>query len=126
MLKRSVADELLELAARHGPREACGLLFGDETELASVVSEVVPLPNLSRSPHRFSMSRAAAASAREQRTSTHVAVFHTHESDAAPSRTDLKALRSAGVTWLICGPHELRAYSPDHHRRVIIIQEGRP
>lgn len=125
-IRGDVAVRLRDLAAEHGRWEACGLLFGDETESGSVVHELVQLPNVAMSPHRFAIDRAAIEQARRARASTPIVVFHTHEGDAELSGTDRASLQRAKLPWLICGQGEMRAYNPDLQPRVIIIEEEKP
>ncbi|MEJ2669274.1 MAG: Mov34/MPN/PAD-1 family protein [Gammaproteobacteria bacterium] len=123
ILSKRVAEQLYVLAAQHGSREACGLLFGEECDDVSIVNELISLPNLSKRPHRFLMSAVVSKRIQREMTSTCIALFHTHEHDASPSESDLDSLRLSSVTWLICAPDEMCVYAPNVHRRTLIIEE---
>jgi len=87
------------------PVEACALLFGRLIDGESVVTRVVVVPNLLKSPVRFEADPQTVFDAFEQadRDSLQfIGLFHSHPAPASPSAVDLKYMKLWGeAVWLI-------------------------
>jgi proteasome lid subunit RPN8/RPN11 len=101
-ISRSVLDAIRHESGRVSPREACGLLFGDEDAITG--SQAVE--NVADDPERrFEIAPAAlfAALRAERAGGPRVAGYwHSHPSgDPMPSATDAAMAEPDGKLWLI-------------------------
>jgi proteasome lid subunit RPN8/RPN11 len=87
------------------PVEACGLLFGRLIDGETVVTRVVIMPNVLKSPVRFEADPQTVFNAFEQAERDElqfIGLFHSHPAPASPSAVDLKYMRLWGeAVWLI-------------------------
>lgn len=107
ILTRGLHADLLALAAREAPREACGLLLGPAQEggIARVAS-LLPAANVHPDPERFFEIDPAvliAATRAARQGGPHVlGCYHSHPSGvAAPSATDAAMAAHDGKLWAI-------------------------
>ena len=111
-LPRALHDELLALARREAPNEACAIV-GVRDARAELA---LPVTNDAASPLRFEMNPREQLHAVErlEEEGLDVAIFHSHTRSAPyPSQTDVNFARWwPGATWLIAGTREdeMRAY----------------
>lgn len=87
------------------PVEACALLFGRLIDGETVVTRVVIMPNVLKSPVRFEADPQTVFNAFEQADRDElqfIGLFHSHPAPASPSAVDLKYMRLWGeAVWLI-------------------------
>ena len=87
------------------PVEACALLFGRLIDGETVVTRVVIMPNVLKSPVRFEADPQTVFNAFEQAERDElqfIGLFHSHPAPASPSAVDLKYMRLWGeAVWLI-------------------------
>jgi len=87
------------------PAEACALLFGRLIDEEAVVTRVVVVPNVLRSPVKFEADPQTVFNAFEQADREgleFIGLFHSHPAPARPSMVDLKYMRLWGeAVWLI-------------------------
>lgn len=111
-ISRCVVEIIQREAAEAAPREACGLLFGGESEIDAV--EVVD--NVAENAERrFEVDpRALFAALRAERAGGRkiVGYWHSHPSgDARPSAEDAAMAAPDGKLWVIAGGDEVTCWS---------------
>jgi len=107
------------------PEEACGLLIGQVSDSAIVITEAAPLANVSTGDRVKSFALDPAAQIAFQRSlrsrkpdQSVVGHYHSHPGGAAePSDTDWQMVSEADVIWLIVGVDgnqetDMRAFRP--------------
>jgi len=87
------------------PVEACALLFGRLINEEAVVTRVVMMPNVLKSPVRFEADPQTVFNVFQQADRDKlefIGLFHSHPAPAGPSAVDLEYMRLWGeVVWLI-------------------------
>jgi len=87
------------------PVEACALLFGTLINEEAVVTRVVMMPNVLKSPIRFEADSQTVFNAFQQADRDKlefIGLFHSHPAPASPSAVDLEYMRLWGeAVWLI-------------------------
>ena len=107
-ISRSVLDGIRRESAAAAPREACGLLFGEDEEITGwqVVENVAEAPEC-----RFEIDPVAlfAALRADRAGGPRIAGYwHSHPSgNAEPSATDAGMAAADGKLWLIAGGTEV-------------------
>ena len=108
MILRLTGEQLCLLrneSRKTHPVEACGLLFGRLIDGETVVTRVVIMPNVLKSPVRFEADPQTVFNAFEQAERDElqfIGLFHSHPAPASPSAVDLKYMRLWGeAVWLI-------------------------
>ena len=101
ILSQSDRKILTEHAETEKPNESCAMLFGND----NLVSEIFLTKNIRESPVSFTISNEQLIegykTAEEKKVEV-IAIFHSHpNSDAYPSNTDKKFMRSNPVVWII-------------------------
>ncbi len=101
ILSQSDKKILTEHAETEKPNESCAMLFGND----NLVSEIFLTKNIRESPVSFTISNEQLIegykTAEEKKVEV-IAIFHSHpNSDAYPSNTDKKFMRSNPVVWII-------------------------
>jgi [CysO sulfur-carrier protein]-S-L-cysteine hydrolase len=93
-LGEGITAELLALADRARPAEACAVLSGPDPMTAATVH---PARNAAHSPYRYELDPADLVSIVgeiEDRGAEMVAIFHSHPAgEAVPSATDVREAR---------------------------------
>jgi len=107
ILTRGLHEQMLALAAREAPREACGLLLGEVEEGGIArVAALLPAANVHAEPQRFfeidpAVLIAATRAARQGGPQV-LGCYHSHPSGvAAPSATDAAMAAHDGKLWAI-------------------------
>ncbi|MFD1611572.1 M67 family metallopeptidase [Sphingomonas tabacisoli] len=110
-ISRTVLDAIQAHAAADAPREACGLLFGNDSR----IDASVPAANVADDPQRhfevdpailLQASRAARAGG-----PTIAGYYHSHPSGCAePSETDQRMAAPDGRLWLIVAGDTVTAW----------------
>lgn len=119
-LAPGILPELLRLAARARPHEACALLGGHRRRSHLEIDTVRVLPNRAPAPDRFLVDPLEALAAIDALRATgraELGWFHSHpDSPAHPSRADACAawpgMSVVIAGWCTDGRQELRAYLP--------------
>ena len=86
------------------PEEACGLLVGRQEGDKAVVTEVVPMANVNRSPERFSIDPEemyTVLQEAEDKGLTVLGSYHSHPSSHVPSCLDAKYMQHTSYVWMI-------------------------
>jgi len=101
-ISRSLLDRIFGHAAQCHPREACGLLLGQNGEIVAVA----PTDNVAADPERrFEIDPAALIAAHRSARAGGAAIlghYHSHPSGkAAPSACDADMAHADGAYWLI-------------------------
>lgn len=113
-------EQMAAHLAAHAPREACGLLAGQQG--ASL--HVFEISNELDSPTHFSMAPAEqlrAFAEMERQGWELLAIYHSHPAGpATPSRTDLAEARYPGVAHLIWAPDAQGAWAC----RAFLLDDG--
>ena len=101
VLSHSDKKILSEYSENQKPNESCAILFGKKNQ----VSDLFLTENIEKSPVNFTISNEQLIEAyqtAEEREVEIVGIFHSHpNSDAFPSNTDEKFMRSNPVAWII-------------------------
>lgn len=125
-ISRSVLERIRQESAAAASKEACGLLFGSEGEIADFqVTE-----NTSENPnYAFEIDpKALFAALRAERGGGPklVGYWHSHPSgDATPSETDAAMAEPDGKLWLIVGGEAVTLWrAGEHFTRVEIKIAG--
>ena len=110
-ISRTVLGAIQAHAAADSPREACGLLFGDETRIDAAVRAA----NVADDPQRhFEIDPAAlfqAVRAARAGGPMIIGYYHSHpRGHAEPSETDRRMAVPDGRLWLIVGGGEVTAW----------------
>jgi proteasome lid subunit RPN8/RPN11 len=112
-ISRSVLDGIRRKSADAAPREACGLLFGGEGEIASWQAAENVAEDAGR---RFEIDPVAlfAALRAERAGGPRIAGYwHSHPSgDARPSATDAAMAEKDGKLWLIVARGDAALWRP--------------
>lgn len=101
-ISRSVLDAIRVAAARAAPREACGLLFGQDDAIAAMQA----VGNVAEAPEsHFEIDPAVLFAALRAERAGELRItgyWHSHPSgDATPSATDAAMAQPDGKLWLI-------------------------
>jgi len=114
------------------PVEACALLFGRLIDEEAVVTRVVVVPNLLKSPVRFEADPQTVFNTFEQADRDRlqfIGLFHSHPAPPCPSAVDLKYMKLWGeAVWLILssGDENMAAFQMidgDVHEVALKIEE---
>lgn len=110
-ISRRVVQAIQRAAAEAAPREACGLLFGDEDEVAGAQTTA----NVAKDPERrFEIDPEAlfAAIRAERGGGPAIAGYwHSHPGgEATPSATDARMAAADGKLWLIVAGEAVTAW----------------
>lgn len=101
ILKQSDKKLLSQYSENQKPNEACAILFGKNNE----VLDIFLTENIEGSPVNFTISNEQLIEGykiAEDKKMDIIGIFHSHpNSDAFPSNTDKKFMRSNPVTWII-------------------------
>lgn len=108
MILRLTSEQLRLLrdeSRKTHPVEACALLFGRLIDGETVVTRVIMIPNVLRSPVKFEADPQTVFNAFEQADRDElqfIGLFHSHPAPASPSAVDLQYMRLWGeAVWLI-------------------------
>jgi len=102
-IKLSQSDKkvLSEYSENQKPNESCAILFGKNDQ----VLDLFLTENIEKSPVNFTISNQQLIEGyriAEEKKMDVVGIFHSHpDSDAYPSSTDKKFMRSNPVVWII-------------------------
>lgn len=130
-IPKNIRQEMIRLAQKDQPVEACGYLAGQEDE----VQVIIPMTNVDQSPEHFSFDPQeqfqALKTARKQGLRL-VGVYHSHPaSPARLSREDLRLAIDPDLIYVIvslAGPEpDIKAFrvcSKNIHEVSILITEG--
>ncbi|UCE15855.1 MAG: M67 family metallopeptidase [Candidatus Bathyarchaeota archaeon] len=92
------------------PAEACALLFGKLMDEEAVVTKVVVVSNVLRSPVKFEADPQTVFNVFEkadQEGLEFIGLFHSHPAPARPSMVDIKYMRLWGeAIWLILSSND--------------------
>ncbi|NJK78020.1 MAG: M67 family metallopeptidase [Nanoarchaeota archaeon] len=96
---------LANYADNQKPNEACAVLFGLSNEQDTTVKEIFLTENIDESPVNFTISNEQLLKVyktAEDKKMQVVCIFHSHpNSEAYPSETDKKFMKSNPVIWII-------------------------
>ncbi len=113
MILRLTSEQLRLLrdeSRKNHPVEACALLFGRLIDGEAVVTRVVVMPNVLKSPTRFEADPQTVFNAFEQADRDglqFIGLFHSHPAPASPSVVDIKYMRLWGeAVWLILSSND--------------------
>lgn len=103
-------ESMLAHAARDHPREACGIVFGNDT-----IEAVEPARNIANNPERgFEIEPAALLRAHREARGAGRAVlgwYHSHPNGSAqPSATDAARAVDDGKLWLVVAGGRVTAW----------------
>ncbi len=100
----------MDESRKNHPIEACALLFGRLIDGEAVVTRVVVMPNVLKSPTRFEADPQTVFNAFEQADRDglqFMGLFHSHPAPASPSVVDIKYMRLWGeAVWLILSSND--------------------
>lgn len=109
-IRRAVLDAIAAHARRESPRECCGLLIGENGEVAEAVAtdNIAPDPlrryEVSPADHFAQIRRCRASGSQGPPTLSVVGVYHSHPHSAPePSPTDLEQAFEEFL-YIIAGP----------------------
>lgn len=88
----------------NNPLETCAILLGNRIENKFVVEEIIPVENTESSTIRFNIQEEKLLEiyAYSERTNRAViGIFHSHPSEAYPSKTDIQFMEINPVPWII-------------------------
>jgi len=94
-------DKLVE---ENKPLETCALLLGKKLDGIYVVKEIMPIENMDASNVRFTMQDEKLLEIYPYSESINLSVigiFHSHPSEAFPSKTDKTYMEVNPVPWII-------------------------
>ena len=101
ILSQSDKKILTEHAENEKPNESCAILFGKD----NLVLEVFLTENIEESPVNFTISNEQLIEGykiAEEKKLEVIGIFHSHpNSEAYPSNTDKKFMKSNPVAWVI-------------------------
>ncbi len=113
MIVRLTSEQLrllMDESRKNHPIEACALLFGRLIDGEAVVTRVVVMPNVLKSPTRFEADPQTVFNAFEQADRDglqFMGLFHSHPAPASPSVVDIKYMRLWGeAVWLILSSND--------------------
>lgn len=113
-VERQSLAMMLKDAQKRKPDEACGLLVGRQEGDRVKVEEVVPMPNQSKSPVRFSIDPKemyTVMQKAEDKGMTVIGSYHSHPSGDVPSCLDAKYMQHTSYVWMIVPEKgKVRAY----------------
>ena len=105
IITESQKKTLSHHADNEKPNESCAILFGMTSGKKNTVKEVFLTKNIDESPVNFTISNEQliqAYNTAEKKKMEVTGIFHSHpNTQAYPSDTDKKFMRSNPVTWLI-------------------------
>lgn len=93
-----------ELVDENKPFETCALLLGKKLDDSYVVKEIIPVENTESSNIRFTMQDEKLLQIYAYSESSNnpvIGIFHSHPSDANPSKTDKIFMELNPVPWII-------------------------
>ena len=100
-ISRVLYDEVIAHCRRHYPKEACGVLAGQE----GVVAQVYPMTNVEDSPIGYAMDPKEQLRVEKQmRVQGHlmVGIYHSHTtSEASPSSVDVSLAISPDISYVL-------------------------
>ncbi len=102
VIPRTLYDQVIAHCRSRYPKEACGLLAGDD---AWRVAQVYPMTNVEDSPVGYSMDPKEQLMIEKQmriRKQRMLAIFHSHTaSDAYPSSVDVSLAISPDISYVL-------------------------
>ncbi|MFB5609752.1 MAG: Mov34/MPN/PAD-1 family protein [Nitrosarchaeum sp.] len=107
---------LVNHADNEKPNESCAILLGTTNEQKTTIKEIILTKNIDESPVNFTISNEQLIQVyktAEEKKMEVVGIFHSHpNSEAYPSNTDKKFMRSNPVIWVIYSgiTNNFRAY----------------
>lgn len=104
ILKAAQNTFLDELVNENKPFETCALLLGKKLDDIYVVKEIIPMENTETSNIKFTMQNEKLLQIYAYSESINVPVigiFHSHPSNAMPSKTDKAFMELNPVPWII-------------------------
>ncbi|ABX13123.1 Mov34/MPN/PAD-1 family protein [Nitrosopumilus maritimus] len=125
ILSNSDKKILTQHAENEKPNESCAILFGKD----NTVSEVFLTKNIEESPVNFTISNEQLIEGykiAEEKKIDVIGIFHSHpNSEAYPSNTDKKFMKSNPVAWVIYSGvnKDFRAYFLESEIKEIPIEE---
>lgn len=116
VIDQSQKNQLKDHAINSEPNESCALLFGRHENEKTIVEEIYFTKNIDESQINFTISNEellVGYKIAEEKNLEVIGIFHSHpNSQATPSSTDKKFMRSNPVIWIIYSGEEknFRAY----------------
>ena len=100
-LPKSIVDGLWDATRTAYPFEACGLLSGFSSKNRATATSLDLVPNRVRGINGFAITRQDIEDLSKSKVFHPIALFHSHRQTAAPSQSDIEAMRQQPLIWVI-------------------------